>query len=292
MRLIALLLLLVSASARVVVGQQAQWVEFAASDLSFHVSIPHLPKIEPVSASNDKVNLSGDWYSSGNAWSSYAVWSLVDQKRNIGWGEESYLDIAAELFWQELLRPARENRAQAITYTKDLPANPLPGREYSVVLGEISGTAYVFVARHRVFILLAANIVNMTSERERFLSSFKVSPDIKPIPEYGDPKGTDVNDDGPVFRHEEVVQRARVLEKPEPGYTENARTFGVRGAVILRAVFSRTGKVTRIEIVKRLPHGMTDRCLRAARAIKFTPAIKDGAPVSTWMQLEYNFNLF
>ena len=170
--------------------------------------------------------------------------------------------------------------------------NPLPGREYGVTLGQLSGTAQIFVAQRRIFILLAANSSDGPSERERFLSSFKVSPQVERMRLYGDPKGLVVKDDGPIFTTKEVDERPRLLAKPEPSYTESARTFQVHGTVVLRAVFSKTGEVTRVEVVKRLPHGMTEGCLAAARAIKFSPALKDGKPVSTWMQLEYNFNLY
>jgi hypothetical protein len=38
--------------------------------------------------------------------------------------------------------------------------------------------------------------------------------------------------------------------------------------------------------------GLTEQAIKAARRIKFIPATKDGQPVSTYIQLEYNFNLF
>jgi TonB family protein len=292
-------LLIASASGLVVFAQQrAPWVDFSASDGSFHISMPHEPKAEQVTATYDHVNMTGFWYTTGSASASYAVWSLVERKPEIGWGEDSYLDVAADLFWQTLLKQARDtvlsnvNRRTGIAYVKELPVNPLPGREYSVVLGQLSGTAQIFVAHRRIFILLAADTADGPWERERFLSSFTVSQQVERMRQYGDPKGRVVEDDGPIFTNKDVDERPRVLAKPEPSYTESARVFGVRGTVILRAVFSKTGKVTRVEILKRLPHGMTERCLIAARAISFSPALKDGKPVSTWMQLEYNFNLY
>lgn len=297
--LIVFCLLIFSASGRLVIAQQgSQWIEFSPSDESFHISMPHEPKAEPVTATYDQVNVTGVWYTAGSDSASYAIWSLVEGKPEIGWGEDSYLDVAADLFWQTLLKQARDtvltnvNRRAGIAYVKELPTNPLPGREYAVTLGKLSGTAQIFVAQRRIFILLAADTADGPWERERFLGSFKVSPQVERMQMYGDPKGLAVADDGPIFTTKEVDQRARVLEKPEPSYTESARTFGVRGTVVLRAVFSKTGEVTRVEIVKRLPHGMTERCLIAARAIKFSPAMKDGKPVSTFMRLEHNFNLY
>lgn len=289
----------IAASAQVVLAQDSPWIDFAPSDGSFHVLMPHEPKADPVSATYNHVNASGVWYTAGNDGASYAVWSLVDSSHDIGWGEDSYLDVAADLFWQELLQPARYTlRDQlkpgaAMTYVKDLPTKPLSGREYSVTLGRLSGTAHIFVADHRLFILLAANTAEGPWERQRFLSSFKVLPEVKPMILYGDPKDVSaVNDDEPILTMKEVDQKARILEKPEPSYTESARMFQVQGTVVLRAVFSKTGQATRIEIVRRLPHGLTERCLAAVRAIKFSPAIKDGKPVSTWIQLEYNFKLY
>ena len=43
---------------------------------------------------------------------------------------------------------------------------------------------------------------------------------------------------------------------------------------------------------QELKDGMTEAAIEAARNIRFFPAGKDGKPVSQWMTLEYNFNLF
>ena len=89
-----------------------------------------------------------------------------------------------------------------------------------------------------------------------------------------------------------VDQRARVVSKPEPQYTEEARRNQITGTVVLRVVFSKTGEVTNIRAVSSLPFGLTERAIAAARQIRFLPATKDDQPVSVHMQLEYNFNLY
>lgn len=94
------------------------------------------------------------------------------------------------------------------------------------------------------------------------------------------------------FTGREVTQKARVLSKPEPSYTEAGRKAGVQGTVVLRAVFSSDGKVTNLYVTQALPFGLTTSALQAARQIKFTPAMKDGQVVSMNIQLEYNFNLY
>ena len=101
--------------------------------------------------------------------------------------------------------------------------------------------------------------------------------------------GTDYNR---VFNGKDVTQKARVLSKPEPGYTEDARKNQVTGTVVLKVIFTSSGQVTSIQAVKPLPYGLTEKAIAAARAIKFIPAIKDGHNVSQYMQLEYSFNLY
>ena len=94
------------------------------------------------------------------------------------------------------------------------------------------------------------------------------------------------------FKGSEVERRARLLLKPEPQYTEEARKNQITGTVMLRAVFSSAGEVVQIHAIRSLPFGLTERAIAAARQIKFVPAMKDGRPVSVFMQLEYNFNLY
>jgi len=95
-----------------------------------------------------------------------------------------------------------------------------------------------------------------------------------------------------VYPPREVTTRARVVSKPEPQYTEEARRGSITGTVILRAVFSRTGQVTNIQVMQKLGGGLTERAIAAAKQIRFVPAMRNGQPVSMYMQLEYNFNLF
>lgn len=95
-----------------------------------------------------------------------------------------------------------------------------------------------------------------------------------------------------VFQGSEVDQKLRILKKTEPQYTEEARGAGVQGKVDALAIMSVDGTVKHILLLQRLSHGLTEQSIRAARNIKFEPAIKDGRPVSQVVRLEYNFHLF
>jgi TonB family protein len=101
-------------------------------------------------------------------------------------------------------------------------------------------------------------------------------------------------DDDPhrVYKSPEVSTRPRVISKPEPQYTEQARRDGTTGTVVLRVVFSSTGQVTNIVAVQKLGNGLTENAIAAARQIRFHPATRNGQPVSMFVQLEYNFNLY
>lgn len=94
------------------------------------------------------------------------------------------------------------------------------------------------------------------------------------------------------FRIDEVTQRARILSKPEPGFTEVARRESVTGTVRLRAILTAAGEVRDISVLKGLPGGLTEKAIEAARRIRFQPARKDGHAVSQWVTLEYNFNIY
>jgi TonB family protein len=85
------------------------------------------------------------------------------------------------------------------------------------------------------------------------------------------------------------MNKAHVLTRPEPGYTDEARAAGIRGKVVLHAVFTADGMVKHILVIRSLSHGLTEQCVKAARKIKFVPATKDGHPVSQFIQIEYNF---
>ena len=101
--------------------------------------------------------------------------------------------------------------------------------------------------------------------------------------------GTDYNK---TFNAKDVTRKAVLNSKPEPGFTEEARKNNVTGVVKLRLVLGASGSVSNISVVKGLPDGLTERAIAAARRISFTPAQKDGRPVSQWVTIEYNFNIY
>lgn len=108
----------------------------------------------------------------------------------------------------------------------------------------------------------------------------------------GSPGNNPDDDLGRIFRGLELTTHARVLLKPEPQYTEEARRNQITGTVILSVVFSKDGQVTNIRAVQTLCCGLTEKAIAAAKLIRFEAATKNGRAVATYMQLVYNFNLY
>ena len=92
--------------------------------------------------------------------------------------------------------------------------------------------------------------------------------------------------------NQSLATKPRILSKPEPQYTEEARENQITGTVVLSAVLGETGQVTDIQVVKGLPHGLSERAIEAAKLIKFVPAESNGKKVPFKILLEYNFNLY
>ncbi|HEX7314280.1 MAG TPA: energy transducer TonB [Pyrinomonadaceae bacterium] len=211
----------------------------------------------------------------------------------------------------------------AIGRTFDLGGRP--AREYTVSLEKEGGPVYVCADGARLYIVAALAPYPQTADSRRFVKSFAlktpaaVASSAAPVPS-GLALPTEKDDrliqldpnlvkqdarstantgggDAPVdynrpFKQNEVTKKAVPVFKPEPGFTEWARRFNVTGVVRLRAILDKSGQMKGISIVKHLPHGLTEKAIAAARSIRFEPAQKDGQPVSQYVVLEYNFNIY
>ena len=67
-----------------------------------------------------------------------------------------------------------------------------------------------------------------------------------------------------------------IQSKPAPVYTEEARRLHVEGDVVVQVVFSATGEIRIVGVVKGLGHGLDEAAVAATRQIRFTPARRDG----------------
>jgi TonB family protein len=84
---------------------------------------------------------------------------------------------------------------------------------------------------------------------------------------------------------------AEITSKPKPDYTDEARKLRLEGEVLLRAVFSASGEVRVLDVVRGLGHGLDENAIRAAQQIRFKPALKDGHPVDSTVTVHIIFQL-
>lgn len=95
-----------------------------------------------------------------------------------------------------------------------------------------------------------------------------------------------------IFENEDKLSRkARILKKPKPEYTEEARARKIEGKVVLDVLLHKDGTAAAGEVVEGLPYGLTEKAREAAERIKFTPAEDGGRPVNIIRRVEYVFKL-
>jgi cytochrome c-type biogenesis protein CcmH/NrfG len=75
--------------------------------------------------------------------------------------------------------------------------------------------------------------------------------------------------------------RPTMLYREKARYTEEARQVKLSGTVVLQVIFRSDGAPVIQRVIEYLPYGLTLTAAQAASRIRFNPAIKDGAPVST-----------
>jgi TonB family protein len=95
-----------------------------------------------------------------------------------------------------------------------------------------------------------------------------------------------------VYSASEVTTKAVITTRPKPVIPRGSPEGWKTGEVVLRLVLSADGRVRHIFIISGLPDiDLTEKVIKAVREIKFTPATKDGRPVSQFATLQYAFNL-
>jgi TonB family protein len=82
-----------------------------------------------------------------------------------------------------------------------------------------------------------------------------------------------------------------ILDKPTPVYTEEARRLAIEGEVLIEVVFSASGQVRVVRVVKSLGHGLDEAAMNAAQRIRFEPALQGGQPVDVPATVHITFQL-
>jgi TonB family protein len=85
--------------------------------------------------------------------------------------------------------------------------------------------------------------------------------------------------------------RPAILSKSKPKYTEEGRANKIQGKVVLSVEFRADGTIGNVTVIRSLGYGLDENAIAAARQIRFTPAMVNGAPKTIVSKVEYTFSL-
>lgn len=259
----------------------AQWKRYTVKGEEFSVTLPAVPGMASNKAAVhvvDKWRLERVITTSADG-VTYTIFARENPKQKQSL--KNFIDDQAEKFGLDLKTE------------RDLNVSGFPGKEYSPRGKTRVATEQFFATEGHFYRFIASGATADHPGVRQFFSSITLGKE---------QEGTELSE-GPgdplqlvggekIYKGKEVDKKVHLTRKPEPSYTDEAKARGFEGVVVLVAVFSSTGKVTYLRVISGLPYGLTERAIEAAKKIKFTPAMKEGKPVSMWMQLEYNFNLY
>lgn len=287
--------LLVSKSPGDSVRQVDDWKRYVVKGEEFSVLLPELPAMTTGGSFVKRLNKSRlerilGAYNNGLV---FAIYTFDNPEPR-----QSLEEFVTELKEKTL-------RLNGLVLQRDLNINGFHGKQYALPGQPVSRLIQFFATANHLYYFEAVGADESEPRVARFFSSLSFGNDLKgeyiadgpgtePVssPYANKPSGADAEQQQHIFTGREVTQKVIIGTKPEPMYTAEARKHQVTGTVVLRVVFSSEGRVTNIRAVSELPDGLTEKAIAAARQIRFIPAVKDGKFVSTWMQLEYNFNLY
>jgi len=88
-----------------------------------------------------------------------------------------------------------------------------------------------------------------------------------------------------------VDRKARVIYRVDPEYPEDARAKKIEGTVVLGLTIDHDGLPQSIQVKKSLYPSLDQSAIEAVRKWRFEPALKNGQPVSMWVNVEVYFAL-
>ncbi len=291
----------------------APWARYTYPGDEFSVELPGMPYVMHTSRGSGSFRMKSEKVRVFGRYSAGVVYFLVayDRPRS---------SDSPDLFATYL------SGAWAVTPKGELMLGGFEGRSYSVVGRsrarvplELYGEGRVFQTKKHAYYALAFSPEEGRPEVSRFLDSLTLEPNPQgervaesaPVPRFVPPQADAATPEGlvvgPVGDDERLqvvrpevgapardpnARKAIIVYRPEPKYTEEARRKRVSGVVRMRLVLGAAGEVKDISVLKWLPNGLTEMAMDAARHMLFVPALKDGRPVSQYVVVEHNFNIY
>ncbi|MDQ3821598.1 MAG: TonB family protein [Acidobacteriota bacterium] len=275
------------------IGGQIEWYRVTPQDEEFSILTPVLPAFMD-QGKNRFLHENGEKILERRSYSGYADGFMFVI--------ESYKAERP----QKLLKELENRQNQRTFFERELAISGFSGKQFSFNSPRFFGKELSFATKHHVYLITVASIDENNNSVARFLSSLILGDnisepatgnafDIKESDLYKSAVSSDsvtVQPQGPVFSGKDVQRKAVIVWRPEPIYTEKARNKQLSGTVVLRGIFGADGQVKILKVVQGLDYGLTEKAIEAALSIRYFPGEKDGQPVSQYIQIEYNFNLY
>jgi len=88
------------------------------------------------------------------------------------------------------------------------------------------------------------------------------------------------------------VSAPQVLFSVEPEFSEEARKAKIAGIVVVNVWVEPTGLPSHVHVVQGIGMGLNEKAMEAVKQYKFKPAMENGKPVLSEVNIEVNFQIF
>ncbi len=88
-----------------------------------------------------------------------------------------------------------------------------------------------------------------------------------------------------------ATSAVEITFKPQPVYTDEARSLKLEGEVLLEVLFEANGSLHVNRVVKGLGHGLDEAAIAAANKMRFKPALRMGQPADSTAIVHVTFQM-
>jgi TonB family protein len=215
-----------------------------------------------------------------------------DQVLNLGADATDYADHLIQIV--RTLRPQRALGFAAISMAQP---SQLETRVLSILDSRIRRTAMSKISAALILSFVALVTVSIAPVGITagvplppvFLAATKPEPPSPPVSPVRPPQRTRIGNAGTAATT--TVTPPRILESTAAGYTPGAILAKVEGTVTLEGTVDVQGRVSGLHVIKGLNEDLDRMAIKAVLQWKFSPALRNGAPVQAITQIEVDFKI-